>query len=299
MWRRHHDDVAVGVVDVGSNTVRLLVAEGDRPLLQLREALGLGAAVEEHGAIPPAKLAETAGVVARFADAARAEGAEALEILVASPGRQAANAGELIEALATASRSPVRVLSAAEEGRLAFVGALSKLRVPARKTVAVVDVGGGSAQVTIGSRRTGPLWIRSIDLGSLRLTRRCLPGDPPGREAIEAARREAARMLEGFDPPLPARGFAVGGSARAVRRVVGDDLDAERLAEAIRIAAITPADELVASWGLNPTRGRTVAGGAVLLEALQARLDVPLRVVRAGLREGALAELGNRLAAAA
>jgi exopolyphosphatase/guanosine-5'-triphosphate,3'-diphosphate pyrophosphatase len=299
MWHRHHDDVAVGVVDVGSNTVRLLVAEGDRPVLQLREALGLGAAVEEHGAIPPAKLAETADVVARFVDAARAERTEALEILVASPGRQAANADDLVETLAAASRSPVRVLSAAEEGRLAFVGALGSVRVPARKTVAVVDVGGGSAQVTIGSRRTGPTWVRSIDLGSLRLTRRCLPGDPPGPEAVEDAHREVARVLEGFDPPPPDCAFAVGGSARAVRRMVGEDLDADTLAQAIRIAAVTPASELVESWGMNPTRGRTVAGGAILLEALQARLGVPLRVVRAGLREGALTELGNRLAAAA
>lgn len=299
MWRRHHETVAVGVVDVGSNTVRLVVAEGGRPVLQLREALGLGAAIEEHGAIPPAKLAETAAAVGRFADAARTERVAAFEILVASPGRQAANADDLVEALAAASRSPVRVLSAAEEGRLAFLGALSAVRVPTRKTVAVVDVGGGSAQVTIGSRRTGPTWVRSIDLGSLRLTRRCLCGDPPGHDAVEAARREVALVLEGFDPPLPARGFAVGGSARAVRRMVGDSLDAVGLGEAIRIAAITPADDLVASWGMNPTRGRTVAGGAILLEGLQARLDVPLRVVRAGLREGALVELDSRLAAAA
>jgi len=299
MWHRHHEDVAVGVVDVGSNTVRLLVAEGDRPVLQLREALGLGAAVEEHGLIPPEKLAETADVVARFVDAAREVGTAALEILVASPGRQAANADDLIEALATASRSPVRVLSAADEGRLAFLGALGSVRVPSRKVVAVVDVGGGSAQVTIGSRRTGPVWVRSIDLGSLRLTRRCLPADPPGLDAAEAARHEVARVLERFAPPLPGRAFAVGGSARAVRRMVGDDLDASSLAEAVRIAATTPAAELVDRWGMNPTRGRTVAGGAIILEALQAMLDTPLEVVRAGLREGALTELGNRLAAAA
>ena len=299
MWHRHHEAVAVGVVDVGSNTVRLLVAEGDRPVLQLREALGLGAAVEEHGLIPSEKLAETADVVARFVDAAREAGTAALEILVASPGRQAANADDLIEALATASRSPVRVLSAADEGRLAFLGALGSVRVPARKIVAVVDVGGGSAQVTIGSRRTGPVWVRSIDLGSLRLTRRCLPDDPPGLDAAEAARHEVARVLERFAPPLPGRAFAVGGSARAVRRMVGDDLDASSLAEAVRIAATTPAAELVDRWGMNPTRGRTVAGGAIILEALQATLDTPLEVVRAGLREGALTELGNRLAAAA
>src|SRR5258706_12593171 len=91
MWLRHHGHVPVGVIDVGSNTVRLKVAEGGAEIVSVREMLRLGAAVEEHGLIPAAKLAETAEVVRRFSDLARAAGATELEILITSPGRQAEN----------------------------------------------------------------------------------------------------------------------------------------------------------------------------------------------------------------
>jgi exopolyphosphatase/guanosine-5'-triphosphate,3'-diphosphate pyrophosphatase len=299
MWSRHHASVAVGVVDVGSNTVRLVVSRGGQPLLGLRESLGLGAAIEQYGTIPAVKLAETADTVARFVAAARGAGAELVEVLVASPGRQAANGDDLIEALAAASRCPVRALSAAEEARLAFVGALGEVRGSSRKSVAVVDVGGGSAQVAVGTREGGPVWVRSIDIGSLRLTSRCLENDPPGAGALAAARAEVEKVLDGFVPPLPQAAYAVGGSARAVRRMVGPRLGTEELAEAISITAEVPAADLVARYGLNPNRGRTVAGGAVILAALQARLGVPFKVVRAGLREGAVAELTARLIAEA
>lgn len=289
----------VGVVDVGSNTVRLLVSRHGRPILGDRAALGLGAAVEEHGAIPEAKLAETADTAGRFVAAARAAGAVAVEVLVASPGRQAANAADLVEALAAATRAPVRVLSAAEEGRLAFDGAVHSLRLPARQAVAVVDVGGGSAQVSVGTRRNGVAWTQSIDLGSLRLTRRCLPDDPPGPEAVALARLEVERALAGFDPPAAEIALAVGGSARAVRRIAGDVVGVGELAAAVQIATRTPAEELVARYGMNPTRGRTVVAGAVILAAIQGRLDLPLHVARAGLREGAILDIRSRSVAAA
>jgi exopolyphosphatase/guanosine-5'-triphosphate,3'-diphosphate pyrophosphatase len=298
MWLRHHHRMPVGVVDVGSNTVRLLVADGDRPLLTLRETLRLGAAVEELGCIPPAKLEETAGVVATFADAARGAGARRLEVLITSPGRQAANGEELLDALAAAAQAPARILSAAEEGRLAFVGALGATRAPSHRRIAVVDVGGGSAQAVVGSRQEGPAWIRSLDLGSLRLTSRLLPDDPPGLRAVTLARAEVEGYLDGFDPPLPRTAIAVGGSARALRRIVGSRLGSDELAEAIELLAATPGNELIELYGLNPHRVRTLTAGAVILAALQRRLDAPLKVLRAGLREGALAELAERRAAA-
>lgn len=298
MWLRHHDGVPVGIIDVGSNTVRLLVTDGHRELLTIREALGLGAVVEREGTIPPDKLAETADVVATFAEKARAEGAKGLEVLITSPGRQARNGDELLEALVAAAHAPARILSSTEEGRLAFVGALEHQPVPGRRRVAVVDVGGGSAQVAVGSRREGPLWVRSIDIGSLRLTRRLLPDDPPGGAAVEAARAEVDRMLAGFEPPEPQTAFAVGGTARTLRRIVGGRLGADELAETIELLAYIPADELIARFDLPPHRARTITAGAVIFEQIQLRLRTPFKVARTGLREGALVELAERRAAA-
>jgi exopolyphosphatase/guanosine-5'-triphosphate,3'-diphosphate pyrophosphatase len=288
----------IGVVDVGSNTVRLLLAQEGEPVLSLRETLGLGECIERLGHIPEAKLHETAGVVASFVDSAWNAGASRLEVLITSPGRQAANGDELVEAIRATASAPVRILSAAEEGQLAFSGAVATTVFAGNRRVAVVDVGGGSAQVVVGSRRDGAEWGHSIDLGSRRLTSRLLSGDPPGEEAMDAARAEVERLLDGFDPPEPSIVLAVGGSARALRRIVGGRLGATELALATELLARTPGVELVARHDLNPLRVGTLAAGAVILSVLQQHLGPPMKVVRAGLRDGAVLELAQRRVAA-
>jgi exopolyphosphatase/guanosine-5'-triphosphate,3'-diphosphate pyrophosphatase len=194
---------------------------------------------------------------------------------------------------------PVRLLSAQEEGRLAFVGALTATRRGTRKLVAVCDVGGGSSQVAVGTRREGIAWVRSIDIGSIRLRSRLLDNDPPGETAIREARSEVDRLLEGFLPPAPELALAVGGSARALRSIVGPDLGASELEEVTDILARTPAHEIAARYGLHFERVITLAAGAVILAALRERLHVPLRVVRGGgVREGAAIELASTRKAA-
>jgi exopolyphosphatase/guanosine-5'-triphosphate,3'-diphosphate pyrophosphatase len=298
MWRRHHGFVPVGVIDVGSNTVRLKVAHGDEELVSVREMLRLGAEVEQHGLISAPKLAETAEVVRRFSDVARTKGATDLEVLITSPGRQASNGEELLDTLARAGACRARILTSAEEGLLAFNGALAAASPPTRRVVAVVDVGGGSAQVVVGSRHDGPVWARSIDIGSQRLTSRLLRDDPPGLDAIAVASDEVARYLEGFDAPTPRATFAVGGSARALRRLAGGRLSATELADLIELLATTSSRRLIDKHGVDPERVRTMAAGAVILSAIQQRLGPPLKIVRAGLREGALLELAARRVAA-
>jgi exopolyphosphatase/pppGpp-phosphohydrolase len=295
---RHHDDVLVGVVDVGSNTVRLVVAEGDRLLVSRKAMLHLGADVERYGHITPAKLTEVSDVVGGFAAEARQAGVELLEVLVTSPGRQAENGDELVNVLANASNAPVAVLSAIEEGRLAFVGAISSAAPPSARAVAVVDVGGGSAQIVAGTRRDGPTWIRSIDLGSQRLTSRLLDSDPPGRAAVELARTEAACYLEGLDAPPVRATFAVGGSARALKRIVGGRLDAAHLEHVLELLSETPAEVVSVRYGIGAERAATLTAGCVILAGIQRQLGTPIKVVRGGLREGALAELAATRAAA-
>jgi exopolyphosphatase / guanosine-5'-triphosphate,3'-diphosphate pyrophosphatase len=288
----------VGVVDVGSNTVRLVVARAGQPIRSERAMLRLGADIEAHGLIPAEKLALTASVVSRFADLARADGADRLEILITSPGRQAANGAILAATLEAAAGCPARILSAVEEGRLAFAGAVDAASPPPRRTVAVVDVGGGSAQLVIGSRRTGPTWVRSIDLGSQRLTSRLLNEDPPGLDAVRRARAEAERYVSALEPPPPRTAFAVGGSARALKRLERAALGPDELEHAIELLTKTPTKQVALTFGLDEQRARTLLAGALILRAVQDALDVPLEVVRGGLRDGALAELAARRAAA-
>jgi exopolyphosphatase / guanosine-5'-triphosphate,3'-diphosphate pyrophosphatase len=295
----HHAHVPIGVVDVGSNTVRLLVAERGRTLLSERVMLHLGADIEADGRIPPVKLDEVARVVRQFVRDGEAAGAATIEVLIASPGRQAQNGAELQRVLADASGRPTRILTAQEEGHLAFVGALSVADVPSRRTVAVVDVGGGSAQVVVGSGHDGPKWARSIDIGSQRLTSRMLSGDPPGAAAIGAARAEVEHYLDDFGPPAPRTTLAVGGSARALKRIVGSRIGVDELDRVLELLAVTPAATLVERYGMGEERARTLAAGAVIISGLQHRLRTPLKVVRAGLRDGALLALAAEQEAAA
>jgi len=188
---------------------------------------------------------------------------------------------------------------AAVMAALLIVGALAASRRGQRSVIAVVDVGGGSSQVAVGTRREGVAWVRSVDIGSMRLSSRVLDDDPPGDAAIAKAREEVERVLDGFVPPLPEVALAVGGSARAIRSIVGATLGPDELDEVAGILARTPASEIAQLYDVHLDRVRTLAAGAVVLEALQARLHVPLRVVRGGgVREGAALELAARREAA-
>jgi exopolyphosphatase/guanosine-5'-triphosphate,3'-diphosphate pyrophosphatase len=291
----------LGVVDVGSNTVRLLVAWSDglrcRPVRQHKLVLRLGACVEEHGRIPIGKLAETADRVRELVQDARRD-CDAVEILVTSPGRQAENGAELLAALERAGQVPVQLLSAEDEGRLAYEGALAALDdMPS--TIAVCDVGGGSTQLVVGTREDGPVWFRSVDIGSLRLTTRMLHGDPPTCEQMALAAEEVARLFGGVVPPAPQAAVAVGGSARGLRRLNGPHLHAGSIAEVQGALAGVASEEIAARYDLPLARARTLAAGSVILAQVQQRLGVPLSVGRGGIRDGAVLALARRATAAA
>jgi exopolyphosphatase / guanosine-5'-triphosphate,3'-diphosphate pyrophosphatase len=291
----------VGVIDVGSNSVRLLLATvrggGLVPLAEERVRLGLGEDVEQHGGVSRAKLAKAARAVSEYARLSRAHGVERLEVVVTAPGRQSANASELVRALAAAAAAPVRVLSAEDEGRFAYEGAAAALpRLP--KTLAVCDVGGGSTEIVAGVRSSGPVWLRSFDLGAVRLTRRLLTGDPPGEKALGRARAEIDSTLAGAVPPLCERALAAGGTPRALRRVVGRTLGREQLDEALRAVVSQPARAVASRFGIDRRRARLLPAGILILAAIQERLVVPLEVSPSGLREGvALALLAEAAAA--
>src|SRR5690348_5409532 len=154
----------VAVIDVGSNTIRLLVASvarGEvRPIEEQTAWVQLGADVAAGGAISPPRLDAAAQAVRDFASEARLRGCARLETLVASPGRQAENGGELLRRLEIAGRAPVRLLRRDEEARLAYDGAVA-VTGAGRESVAVCDVGGGSTQLAIGTPDLGPVWLRS------------------------------------------------------------------------------------------------------------------------------------------
>jgi exopolyphosphatase/guanosine-5'-triphosphate,3'-diphosphate pyrophosphatase len=281
--------VRAGIVDVGANTVRLLVATADLgSLVSIREAraqLGLGEEIERTGRIGEKKLSEATEVARAHVRRARKLGCTSIAVLVTSPGRQAANGRELVSRLAEATGVSTRVLTAQEEGELAWRGAVTAAtNLPA--TVAVCDVGGGSAQIAVGTGTT-PSWVRSLDIGSLRLTRRAFRSDPPDAEDIARATSIVAAELDDLTPPLPLAAIAVGGTARALRKVVGDDLAEETLLLALRRLSKKSSGKIAKEYGLDESRARTMAAGTIILLEIHRRLAVSLQVRRGGVREGA------------
>jgi exopolyphosphatase/guanosine-5'-triphosphate,3'-diphosphate pyrophosphatase len=209
-------------------------------------------------------------------------------VLVTAPARQSANGSELVEAITSATRLPVRPLSAEEEGRLAFAGVVSTFPAPP-SSIAVVDVGGGSTQLVFGTA-AGPVWFRTLDIGSLRLAQRHLVHDPPRSEELDDLRASIEEAFAGHASPLPRCAVATGGTARSLRRVVGRTLGAKQLAKAEALLGSAPADELAKKFGFPLWRAKTVLPGVLVLAEAQRRLGVPLVVARAGLREGAVLE---------
>jgi exopolyphosphatase / guanosine-5'-triphosphate,3'-diphosphate pyrophosphatase len=290
----------VGVVDVGSNTVRLLVAaqSGGRlaTMHERRTFMGLGEEIESYGWISDAKLSETAHCVREQAKAARELGAHHVEVVVTAPGRQSANADEFVSALTAAARAPVKVLGPEEEGRLAFFGVLAGLEeIP--ESIAVCDLGGGSTELVVGTAR-GPVWERSLDLGCVRLTHRLELDDPPGKAVLPRARDEAHRAIEGLTAPFPREAYVTGGTARALRKIAGRKLGKKQLEGAERILCKRSSHEIGRRFGIDPRRARTLLAGCLILADVQERLAVPLEVARTGLREGVALELFYELAAA-
>jgi exopolyphosphatase / guanosine-5'-triphosphate,3'-diphosphate pyrophosphatase len=268
------------------------------PVREDRVQLSLGEEIERSGSVGEKKLEEAAATARMHVRRARKLGCSAVDVLVTSPGRQARNGDELVARLARATGVPTRVLTATEEGELAWRGALAAAgKLPA--TVAVCDVGGGSAQITVGSPSGRPAWVCSADIGSLRLTRRAFRNDPPGPDELEHAAQIVAGAFADITAPLPLAAIAVGGTARALRRVVGNELTEEQLETAVRKLAKRASRKIAKDYGVDQARARTLTAGAVIFVEVQRRLGVPLQVGRGGLREGAALELLAQADAAA
>ena len=291
----------VAVVDVGSNTLRLLVSERVagriEPVREARSLLLLGKEIERRGEISARKLDETRRSAHRLSTLARDAGVARLEVVVTAPGRQSRNANELVRVLAEATAAPVRVLSPDEEGRLAWDGAVAAADELA-PTLAVCDVGGGSTELLVGTPEGGPAWARSLDVGCLRLTERLLDSDPPSKEGMRVAGAAVAAAFEGLKAPLPRAALATGGAARALKKLVGGRLGEDELAAAVRRLTKRSAAEIARSTGVDRERARTLPAGALILGEVQRLLRTPLVVSAAGLREGVALALLSESAAA-
>ena len=287
--------MAYACIDVGSNTTRLLVADVDdgrlRELMSQRVFTRLGRGLGSGGKIPSQKIAETAEVVCTQVRHARDLGVKKIAVVGTAAIRQAKNGAKLVAAVEKESGLPLQVLSDEEEARLAFVGATKTLGAPVEGSVAVVDVGGGSTELAVGTVAGGATWSASFRIGSGFLADSYLRSDPPSVKELKAVRQHVEGTFEGLDVPPVDSAVAVGGSATSLRRLVGGELEHETLERSIRILSSTPVAEVAQRFELEPERVRLLPAGMLILEEVSDRLGLPLKIGRGGLREGVILEL--------
>ncbi len=295
--------VRCACIDIGSNTTRLLVAEADGPrpreLLCERAFTRLGSARDRHGEIAEQKVAELAAVVARQAAVARAMGAGEPRIVATSAVRGALNAAALCAAVQAACGIEPEILSGEEEARLAFSGAIGMLPSPPPGIVGVVDVGGGSTELVVGSVAEGVTWAVSLPLGSSVVTDSDLPSDPPSAAELLRVRATLAQVFAAVDAPRPSAAYAVGGSATSLQRLVGSVLSCESLTRGLLALVTRPSPEVALALGLHVERARLLPAGLLLLDAASRAMGAPLQLAGGGLREGVVIEQLARLAASA
>jgi exopolyphosphatase / guanosine-5'-triphosphate,3'-diphosphate pyrophosphatase len=284
-------------IDVGSNTTRLLVAEardgGLHELLTQRSFTWIGRSANRRRRIPAGKIRETVEVVALQADLARRLDAARIEIVATAAIRDAPNGRDLAAAVERRTGLAVRILSSREEAALAFLGATRTLPEAPEGDVAVVDVGGGSCEIAVGSVGGGMTWAESFRVGSGFVADAFLHSDPPAAGELEAARAHVAGVFEGLEVPPVAEALGVGGSASSLRRMAGVELDAPGLERTIRVLATERRAELARRFDLDPQRVRLLPAGVLILEAVACRLGRRLMICNGGLREGVILELAR------
>jgi exopolyphosphatase / guanosine-5'-triphosphate,3'-diphosphate pyrophosphatase len=283
----------IGVLDIGSNTIRLLVAAVEEgavvPIDKARVRLSLGEEIERHGGVSETSIATAAKSVRKFCSIARRHHVDSLDVFLTAPGRQSDNAEELIASLRRAAEQPVRVLSTDEEGRLAYGGAVATADIELPARIAVCDVGGASTEIGVGSPGHAPDWVASVDLGSVRLSARA--------DDLEHARREAAAAFAELEPPRVELALAVGGSARAARRLVGSWLADAELTAALQLVETNTPREIAKRFDVDRSRARILPAGVAILAQVHELLGVPLHVCDGGIREGAVLQTMAALAA--
>jgi exopolyphosphatase/guanosine-5'-triphosphate,3'-diphosphate pyrophosphatase len=281
-------------IDIGSNTTRLLVAECDADQLlevhQERAFTRIGRGLLQDGSIGPAKIAEVAETVARQHRLAVELGSEHVYAVATAAIRHAANGMALAAAVEAASGLAVRILTGEEEARLAFVGAARTLERTPAGTLGVVDVGGGSSELVVGTAPDRVTWWTSFGLGSGDLADQHLHSDPPSSAELSELRGAVARELEGLSTPRPGEAVAVGGSAASLRRLAGPTLDADAFERVLKLLAAEPRSEIARRFALDRERVRLLPAGLVILQAASELFGAALEIGRGGIREGVLLE---------
>ncbi|WP_019149003.1 Ppx/GppA phosphatase family protein [Timonella senegalensis] len=199
--------VRVAAIDCGTNSIRLLVADIDRATgamkdhVRLMEVVRLGQGVDQTGRLAEDALERTFAATRRYAEICAAYGVERIRFVATSATRDAENRDVFVSGVKAAIGVEPEVVSGEEEAELSFAGAVSVLGTEHTGPYLVVDLGGGSTELVLGTK--SPVAAYSMNVGCVRMTERHLNSDPPTAEEIEAAARDINAAIDEASKHVP------------------------------------------------------------------------------------------------
>jgi exopolyphosphatase/guanosine-5'-triphosphate,3'-diphosphate pyrophosphatase len=283
----------LAAVDIGTNSVRLLVADVDgtgrhaavAPIERRMRITRLGQGVDANRVLAPEAIERTVAVLREYGSLISDLGVTKMRATATSAARDSTNRQEFFAAALDALGTEPELISGAEEARLSFLGATASLTAPS--PYLVVDIGGGSTEFVVGTSE--PEGLRSVDVGCVRVTEQFLHTDPPAPEELSAAvsivRDHVADVIREVPGVRTAKTLI--GLAGTVTSVAAIELglpgyDAERIhhfrltrtaaEEVFRTLALEPVEQRRHNPGLEPERVDVIVGGIIVLVTLMRSL---------------------------
>jgi exopolyphosphatase/guanosine-5'-triphosphate,3'-diphosphate pyrophosphatase len=277
----------IAAIDCGTNTIKLLI--GDLPDVAVRESrmVRLGQGVDRTGRLADEALERAFAAIDEYAALIAAHDVTRIRFCATSATRDAANASVFSDGVHARLGVRPEVIAGDEEAALAFDGAIRNLRESLAEPVLVIDIGGGSTELVLGSGGS-PDAAHSMDVGSVRLHERHLHDDPPTAEQVAACVRDIDAALDAC-PVDPADAASVVGIAGTITSVVAGVLDLpaydpEAIDQAVvpveevhafvdRLVAMTVEERLALPW-MHPGRADVIDAGALVLSRVLRRSGV-------------------------
>jgi exopolyphosphatase/guanosine-5'-triphosphate,3'-diphosphate pyrophosphatase len=274
-------------VDIGTNTVRLLILDDDGNDLERRYVVaGLGRGVDATGTFRDEAVGRTLDTLGQYREALDRHGIDRVRAVATSATRDVTDGEAFLDAAEGVLGVRPEVISGEEEAALSYRGALRG--GPGESPIVAIDVGGGSTEFVYGTDE--PKHATSIDIGSVRLTERTLPDRPASGEQVAAARAEADRMLSEVELPGPVTtAIGVGGTFTTLATlsrdlpyrasVQGEVMSRDEVSLLVeRLAGLT-IEGTAALDGIDPARAPVILGGAIVVERAMAAAGLDQVVV--------------------
>ena len=288
------------VIDIGSNTIEILVARclpGDLEIIEHQTTMArLGESVDDSGEISRDKFDTALDALRKYQELAKKHGAEQILAVATEAMREARNSQDFLETIKRETGIEVQLISGSAEAVLDYYGATYSTGTPS--DAGVLDVGGGSTEI-VTAKNTRITWLTSVPIGSGVIHDRYLPSDPPTYEEIEAAHSYLTQYVQAIhiQEPPPAL-IVTGSSASSLLKLAqhafkldeqSDCMTYEDLSWCKGLLSALPAEEIAQRFEQRLERARILAAGALIIQVVMQDLHLnEIHISSHGVREGVL-----------